>query len=82
MIFGSRNEYAMSMSRLIRQKAREMNSTPPCTTGKSLCLMASTIRRPTPLMEKMVSQSTAPPRRLPNWMPTTVTMGTSAFRST
>ena len=57
-------------------------STLPCTIGKSLCLIASIIRRPTPGMENTISVSIAPPRRVPNWRPTTVMIGINAFRNT
>ncbi len=35
---------------------------------------------PMPLMPNTVSVRTAPPSSVPNWMPTTVTTGMSAFR--
>src|SRR5229473_5121555 len=41
--------------------------------------MAVMASRPTPGHAKMVSVTTAPPRRKPYWSPTTVTTGISAF---
>ena len=55
--------------------------TPASTTGKSFFRIASRIMVPTPGHAKTVSVMTAPPRSPPNWSPSTVTMGRSAFFS-
>ena len=80
--FGSTTAYKRSTARLTREKHAATKSTLPCTIGKSLCLIASIIRRPTPGMENTISVSIAPPRRVPNWRPTTVMIGINAFRNT
>ena len=54
--------------------------TPPCTRGKSLELILSTISLPMPGIAKTVSISMEPVRILPRSVPATVTIGISAFR--
>ena len=53
----------------------------PLITGMSRLEIASNASRPTPGHAKMLSVKTAPPSKRPVCKPTTVMIGTSAFRS-
>ena len=54
----------------------------PCTTGKSRLKIDWIIRLPMPGMAKTFSTISVPPIRKPMLMPSTVTAGMTALRST
>ena len=51
----------------------------PCSTGKSLSLIALKLSSPSPGQEKIVSIVIAPPTTAPNWIADSVTSGSSAL---
>src|SRR5918911_2674641 len=77
---GSSTAYVISTSRLTRMTSSAETSTAPWMVMKSRSKSACTMRRPKPGMEKMVSVSTRPPRRLATARPEEVTTGMRALR--
>src|SRR5207248_37413 len=72
----------MSTIRLKKMIARVEKTTTPWTVGKSKLKTLWTARRPSPGRPKMLSVKMAPPSAIPMSMPSIVTTGRSAFRST
>ena len=62
-----------------RSPRREKTRNVPCSTGKSLSLIALKVSSPRPGQEKIVSIVIAPPATAPNWIADSVTSGSSAF---
>src|SRR5439155_438484 len=57
------------------------NRVTPCTTGRSRAVIAPSANRPRPGSANTDSRTIEPAMSWPSWIPATVTIGISAFRS-